>query len=284
MNNLSKKIKQILGNKNTVTVIGVLLCILVLYVGYNARINQKTKLVKVYYAKETIQPKTKITEEMIGTTELPEAFLTGEYYKKLSDIEGKYSNYNSIIPEGSLFYTAQVVKKDELPDSVLYDIEKNNTISYVKTDVERSYGNIIMPSNYVDIYVKMTNNDGKVVYGKYMENLKVLSVKTGDGQDVFENTDTVRTPSYIYFAMPEAEYLTFTMLKYLQEEKEESFIEIVIVPNGTEYEDTPSVKVSGQYITNYIMDNIEKIDYQDELFQEYLTKVAENLNQLKQNN
>ena len=284
MNNLSKKIKQILGNKNTVTVIGVLLCILVLYVGYNARINQKTKLVKVYYAKETIQPKTKITEEMIGTTELPEAFLTGEYYKKLSDIEGKYSNYNSIIPEGSLFYTAQVVKKDELPDSVLYDIEKNNTISYVKTDVERSYGNIIMPSNYVDIYVKMTNNDGKVVYGKYMENLKVLSVKTGDGQDVFENTDTVRTPSYIYFAMPEAEYLTFTMLKYLQEEKEESFIEIVIVPNGTEYEDTPSVKVSGQYITNYIMDNIEKIDYQDELFQEYLTKVEENLNQLKANN
>lgn len=284
MNNLSKKIKQILGNKNTVTVIGVLLCILVLYVGYNARINQKTKLVKVYYAKETIQPKTKITEEMIGTTELPEAFLTGEYYKKLSDIEGKYSNYNSIIPEGSLFYTAQVVKKDELPDSVLYDIEENNTISYVYTDVERSYGNIIMPTNYIDIYVKMTNSDGKIIYGKYMENLKVLSVKTSDGQDVFENTDTVRTPSYIYFAMPEAEYLTFTMLKYLQEEREESFIEIVIVPNGTEYEDAPSIKVSGKYITDYIMDNIEKIDYQDELFQEYLTKVEENLNQLKANN
>lgn len=284
MNNLSKKIKKILGNKNTVTIIGVLLCILVLYVGYNMRINEKTKLVRVYYAKETIQPKTKITREMIGTTELPEAFLTGEYYKNLSDIEGKYSNYNSIIPAGSLFYTAQVIKKDELPDSVLYDIEKDNTISYVRTDVERSYGNIIMPGNYVDVYVKMTNGDGKVVYGKYMENLKVLSVKNNDGQDVFENTDTVRTPSYIYFAMPEAEYLTFTMLKYLQEEKEEAFIEIVLVPNGTEYEDTPSVKVSGKYITDYIMNNIEKIDYQDELFQNYLTKVEENINQLKENN
>lgn len=281
MNNLSKSIKKILGNKNTVTVIGVLLCILVLYVGYNMRINQKTKLVKVYYAKETIQPKTKITEEMIGTTELPEAFLTGEYYKKLSDIEGRYSNYNSIIPAGSLFYTEQVVKKDELPDSVLYDIEENNTISYVKTDVERSYGNIIMPSNYVDVYVKMTNSNNNIVYGKYMENLKVLSVKTSEGLDVFENTENVRTPSYIYFAMPEAEYLTFTMLKYLQEEREESFIEIVIVPSGTEYEDTPSVKVSGKYITDYIMNNIEKIDYQDELFRNYLTKVAENINQLQ---
>ena len=281
MNNLSKSIKKILGNKNTVTVIGVLLCILVLYVGYNMRINQKTKLVKVYYAKETIQPKTKITEDMIGTTELPEAFLTGEYYKSFNDIEGKYSNYNSIIPAGSLFYTAQVVKKDELPDSVLYDIEKENTISYLRTDVERSYGNVIMPTNYVDVYVKMTNSDGKIVYGKYMENLKVLSVKTSDGQDVFDNTEEVRTPSYIYFAMPEAEYLTFTMLKYLQEEKEEAFIDIVLVPNGTEYEDTPSVKVSGKYITDYIMNNIEKIDYQDELFRSYLTKVEENINQLR---
>lgn len=281
MNNLSKSIKKILGNKNTVTVIGVLLCILVLYVGYNMRINQKTKLVKVYYAKETIQPKTKITEDMIGTTELPEAFLTGEYYKSFNDIEGKYSNYNSIIPAGSLFYTAQVVKKDELPDSVLYDVEKDSTISYVKTDVEKSYGNVIMPSNYVDVYVKMTNGNGDIVYGKYMENLKVLSVKTSDGQDVFDNTENVRTPSYIYFAMPEAEYLTFTMLKYLQEEKEEAFIDIVLVPNGTEYEDTPSVKVSGKYITDYIMNNIEKIDYQDELFRSYLTKVEENINQLR---
>ena len=281
MNNLSKTIKKVLGNKNTVTIIGVLLCIIVLYVGYNMRINQKTKLVKVYYATETIQPKTQITEDMIGTTELPETFLTGEYYKNYSDIEGKYSNYNSIIPAGSLFYTAQVVKKDELPDSVLYDIEKENTISYLRTDVERSYGNIIMPTNYVDVYVKMTNSDGKIVYGKYMENLKVLSVKTSDGQDVFDNTEEVRTPSYIYFAMPEAEYLTFTMLKYLQEEKEEAFIEIVLVPSGTEYEDTPSVKVSGKYITDYIMNNIEKIDYQDELFRSYLTKVEENINQLR---
>ena len=282
MNNLSKSIKRILGNKNTVTVIGVLLCILVLYIGYNMRINEKTKLVEVYYAKETIQPKTKITEEMIGTIELPAAFLTGEYYKNYNDIEGRYSNYNSVIPKGSLFYTELVVKKDELPDSILYDLEENSTISYIKTDVERSYGNIIMPNNYVDIYVKMLNNDNNVVYGKYMENLKVLSVKTNDGLNVFENTETKRLPSYIYFAMPEAEYLTFSMLKYLQEEREESYIEIVIVPSGTNYEETPSVEVTGKYITDYIMNNIERIDYQDELFQNYLTKVEENVNRLKE--
>ena len=30
------------------------------------------------------------------------------------------------------------------------------------------------------------------------------------------------------------------------------------------------------------MNNIEKIDYQDELFQNYLTKVEENVNRLKE--
>ena len=45
-NNLSK----ILKNKNTVTILGVVICLVILYVGYSIRINQKTALVEVYYA------------------------------------------------------------------------------------------------------------------------------------------------------------------------------------------------------------------------------------------
>ena len=60
-NNLSK----ILKNKNTVTILGVVICLVILYVGYSIRINQKTALVEVYYANQTIQPKTKITADMV---------------------------------------------------------------------------------------------------------------------------------------------------------------------------------------------------------------------------
>ena len=67
MNGLNKFLK----NKNTVTILGVLACLVILYAGYTMRINKKTALVDVYYANQTIQPKTKITEEMVSKTSVP---------------------------------------------------------------------------------------------------------------------------------------------------------------------------------------------------------------------
>ena len=49
-------------------------CLIILYAGYTMRINAKTALVDVYYAKETIQPKTLITEDMISKTSVPVVF------------------------------------------------------------------------------------------------------------------------------------------------------------------------------------------------------------------
>ena len=105
MNNLSNSLKKFIGNKNTVTIIGVVLCFVILYVGYNAGINQKVRLTEVPYANQTIQPRTEITANMISKMSVPASFLVGSYYRSSEDIVGKYSNYNTIIAEGSLFYT-----------------------------------------------------------------------------------------------------------------------------------------------------------------------------------
>ena len=67
MNNLSNSMKKFLGNKNTVTILGVLLCIVILIVGYNRTINSQIKLTQVPYATQTIQPKTLITSDMVGS-------------------------------------------------------------------------------------------------------------------------------------------------------------------------------------------------------------------------
>ena len=116
MNNLKASMKKFLGNKNTVTILGVILCLVILYIGYNYRINSKVELVQVPYAKETIQPRTYITQSMIGTMNVPKSFLVGKYYTRTENIVGKYSNYNTIIAEGSLFYTDLVVSNEDLPD------------------------------------------------------------------------------------------------------------------------------------------------------------------------
>ena len=74
-------------NKKVITIIALLLGIgAILFVGYNIRINQKTALVTVYYANQTIQPKTKITEDMVSRTQVPKSFILGDYYKNYENI------------------------------------------------------------------------------------------------------------------------------------------------------------------------------------------------------
>ena len=207
-----KGLNKFLKNKNTVTILGVLACLAILFVGYNIRINQKTALVTVYYAKQTIQPKTKITEEMVSRTQVPESFIKGNYYKNYNDIIGKYSNYNTMIAEGSIFYSDLLTSEEELPDAILYNINEGERLSSLKVNTETTYGNAIMPSNMVDLYVKLIDDGGKVVYGEFFENIEVLGVKDSNGNNVFENTEEQRTPAFLYFSLPEAKYLMFTAL------------------------------------------------------------------------
>ena len=122
MNNVKTAIRRFFTNKNTVTIIGVLLGIVILYVGYNYRINSQINPTSVPYATQRIKPKTKITSEMIGTIEVPPAMLKGDPIMDSSQIVGRYANADTVIPQGSLFYKGSVVEKDELPDSIIYDL------------------------------------------------------------------------------------------------------------------------------------------------------------------
>ena len=273
-NNLSK----ILKNKNTVTILGVVICLVILYVGYSIRINQKTALVEVYYANQTIQPKTKITADMVSKTQVPAAFIKGNYYKNYDDIVGKYSNYNTMIANGSIFYTDLLIEEDSLPDAALQKIEDGDKLVSYRVDTESTYGNSLMPGNLVDVYVKILNTDGKIVYGKLMEQVEILAVKDVDGKNVFDSTDEVLIPAYLYFGLPENKYLLFSALNYIKEELKEYNIEIVFVPNTMSYEDKTAVQVSSTYLYNYIVRNIQKIDNQEDLYNNLINEMEQSEN------
>lgn len=270
-NNLSK----ILKNKNTVTILGVVICLVILYVGYSIRINQKTALVEVYYANQTIQPKTKITADMVSKTQVPASFIKGSYYKNYDDIVGKYSNYNTMIANGSIFYTDLLIEEDSLPDAALQKIEDGDKLVSYRVDTESTYGNSLMPGNLVDVYVKILNTDGKIVYGKLMEQVEVLAVKDVDGKNVFDSTEEVLVPAYLYFGLPENKYLLFSALNYIKEELKEYNIEIVFVPNTMSYEDKTAVQVSSTYLYNYIVRNIQKIDNQEDLYNNLINEIEQ---------
>lgn len=275
MANLS--INKFLKNKNTVTILGVIVCLIILYAGYSMRINAKTALVDVYYANQTIQPKTLITEEMVSKTSVPESFILGTYYKNYNDIVGKYSNYNTIIASGSLFYSDLLVEEENLPDAILYDVNEGERVVSFPVTMESTYGNAIMPGNKVDVYVKLINERNEIVYGKFYEKVDILGVKDSSGKNVFESTEETRVPAFVYFSLTEAKYLLFSSLQYIQDYYGEYQIEIALVPNTVDFdaESATATEVTSDYLYDFTLNKISQIDDQRELYNELVNEMEQ---------
>ena len=270
------KFSNFLKNKNTVTILGVILIILIIYIGYTMRINQEIKPVDVYYALDTIQPKTLITDDMIGVMSVPKNFIKGSYYANYSDIVGKYSNYNTMIAAGSIFYKDLLIEENNLPDAVLYDINAGERLVTFPVTMETTYGNSIMPESLVDVYVKMVQDNGKIVYGEFFNKVKILGVKDASGNNVFESTESTKTPAYVYFSLPENKYLLFSALNYIGNEYSAYSIEVVLVPNTIKYEsDVLATEVSSSDLYRFVIDEIRTIDSQTELYNRLLNEIEQ---------
>lgn len=252
MKNLMFNVKKFLANKNTVTVLGVFLGVLVLYFGYNYRVQQAIKPERIPYALTTIQPRQKITEDMVGYADVPPAMIMGSVIKSANLIIGKYANYNTMIPEGSLFFDNTIISAADLPDSAFIDIPDGYVPFSLPVTVESTYGNSIFPGNYINIYLKALDDEGKIMVGKLVENIKVLDVKDSSGKHVFENTDEERTSSNIIFAVPEELNLLLRKAYYLKDTTEVA-AELIPVPNTESYTgEVGAINITSQYLKTYL--------------------------------
>ena len=214
----------------------------------NYRINSKVELVQVPYARETIQPRTYIKKDMIGTMNVPKSFLVGNYYTNINSIVGKYSNYNTIIAKGSLFYSDLVVSGDELPDSAFADVPEGYTVINYPVTIASTYANSMAPGSHINIYYKSLNDNGEVMFGKFISNIEVLDVKDSSGQHVFENSDETRTPAYMLFAVPEETHLLLRKALYLDDYD----VELILIPNTATLTEKDTVTVSSHDIEEFI--------------------------------
>ena len=259
MNNLIVGFKKFLTNKNTVTVIGVLAAIVILYIGYNMRINQAITPITVPYALEEINPGVQITEDMVGTKEIPQSMSDGTILTDTADVIDMYSNADSVIPEGSLFYTRSVVSREQLPGSIILDYPRGYVLYNLDVDMASTYSNSIYPGNYIDIYLKVQNvvdpnnpaasGDDRIMVGKLLENVKVIAVYDSDGNNVFANLDEKTTPAQIIFAVPEEYHILLRKASFLRAYESE----IIPVPTAESLEDEPGdVNLSSEDLKNFI--------------------------------
>lgn len=259
MGELANKLKKITSNKNTVTVFGILLAIIVIYLAYVMRVNAAVSPISVPYAKEQIPPGTQITSEYVGTRDVPPAMLKGKVIRNSQSVINKYSSANTVIPQGSLFYESAVVEKEQVPTNVILEYPSGYVLYNMEVTTQSTYGNSIYPGNYIDIYLKavdklsndglMTSNADRVMLGRLLENVKILAVKDGAGQAVFADLDERKTPSMIVFAVPEEYYILLKKAEYLSRYDST----LIPVPTNESLKDKPgNLKLTSETLKDWI--------------------------------
>ena len=63
------------------------------------------------------------------------------YYRNYNDIVGKYSNYNTMIAEGSLFYSDLLIEEENLPDAMFYDVNEGESVADLFLSVAQEFEN-----------------------------------------------------------------------------------------------------------------------------------------------
>lgn len=258
MNNLLVSIRRFFKNKNTVTILGVLVILVLLYWGYSSTVNSAVQPVKVPVAATTIQPRTEITADMIKTVEVPSIIVNKNVYRSQAALLGKYTAVNTVIPEGSMFYFQTVIDKKDLPDSSFVEVGTGKIPYLFSVNLESSFVNSIYPGNKIDIYMKAEDESRKVMIGKLIADLEVVAVKDSNGKDVFENTEEDRQAAYFIFGLDEEIHILLRKATYL------SGVELIPVPHGGAVDSEGETRVSTEYLRNYINAHTVMLEGQEE--------------------
>ena len=269
MNNLMDSVKRFFKNKNTVTILGVIVILVLLYVGYSTQINSAVNPISIPVASRNIQPRKLITDDMITMIDVPIISVSDNVIRNKSLIVGKYSNINTMIPSGSMFFKETVIDAKDLPDAAFVELEKDQIAYSFPVNMVSTYGNSIMPGNNIDIYMKVGDgNDEKVMIGKLLNNIKVLAVKDSSGRAVFENTDETRTPSMMIFGLKEKMWLLLSKASYLGNQG----VELFPVPHSGKVKSDGATEVSTKQLEDYI--NAHAVDIPTSSDVDDLTPVA----------
>jgi len=232
MGNLLVPFKKFLSNKNTITILGVLIGIVVLYLGYNWRVTKSVQPVMIPYSNVTMLAGTKITEDVIGYTSVPKDTISkmGNIITDVSRITGMLVAYDGKIAQNSFFFSDNLIAEEDMPDSVFSGIPDGYTIYNMKVSSETTYGNSIFPGDSIDLYMSTTDqeDEGKLVYGRFIKSIQVLAVKDSNGKNAFADKDNPTDSALLLFAVPEKLFL-------LLKKSEKLGIQLEPIPRNESY-------------------------------------------------
>lgn len=259
----NSQLKRLLGNKNTVTLLGILICIGTLVAGYNYRINKAIDPSTIPFAKESIPARTFITSKMIGNIKVSSDYVNvaSNLVKSSEEVIGKYSTYKTTIPAGSLFYTDMLLTAEQMPDAGFANIDDGYTIYGLAVTQETTYSNSISAGDYIDLYLQADDGEDeeqskdekkKAIFGLFIESIRVLAVKDSQGNNIIKHGVANGTPAELLFAVDEENYL----LLYDAQQLGITIVPVLHNANYTKQNSDANTRVSSSYLRQYITDQI----------------------------
>jgi hypothetical protein len=245
-------IKRFVGNKNVVTILGIALCIGILVLGYFIRVNNSVTTTSIPFAKKELSARNIIGDGDVGNVRISQSYVTGagNVITSAQEVYGKAVAYYSNIPAGSLFYSTSIMDPEELPNASFKDIGQGNTIFSLTVDNNKTYSNSIRPGDYIDLYMSTDDpfNEGSVVFGCFIESIRVLGVKNDFGKNILKNGTNYGSPNQLLFSVDNEYFLLL---------KDAEFLDIDLVPvlhNAayTQKGTKESTKVSSEYLRSII--------------------------------
>ena len=242
--------KRLFGNKGVVTIIAMIVCIVIIFFAYKYRVDKEIQARTVPYARVDIPARAEITEDMVGTVKVASSMITSTVITNKANIIGKFVNYNTMIPAGSLFYSPSVTTWENMPDSAWTNIYNEYTIFSLNVNNNTTYGNSIYPGDKIDLYYR-TYKSGKLVFGKLIEGIEVLAVKDRDGSHIFKKSADQKDASALIFSVPEDLHILLRQATYI------NGAELIPVPRNADY--NPTTNVKSDYLRSLIKEQAKDI-------------------------
>lgn len=282
MGNFGIAFKKFITNKNTVTVIGIIIILLLLYWGYDSTVKKSVNPVNVPVAKDRITSEHLITYDDIDYKKVSRVVLGDNVLTNAAAIVGMYTNINVTIPKGSMFYSEWLIKEEDVPGKWIekVDFANGEEAYYFNTNNIKTLGNSVLPNSYIDIYMKALDENDTLMVGKLLENIQVLAVHDSNGHNVFSDSANIGSTSYLGFALSHDYYILLQKAERLSS----LGIELILAPQGVTpqvTDDENTVFVGSETLRDYIDANTVMLD--DEHI-EVKPEVEENNNSTNQAN
>lgn len=253
MNNFAITFKKVITNKNTITIIGILVILALLYWGYSSTVKKSVDPINIPVAAHRLLSEQKITNDDISYQKVSQVVVGSNVIRNASEIVGKYTNLNVTIPEGSMFYSEWLTTINNLPGKWIeaVDFANGEEAYYYHTDIVETLGNSVLPGSYIDIYMTAEDENGNLMFGKLLENIKILAVHDGGGKNIFYDASNIGSPSYLGFALSHDLYILLNKAERLGGYG----IELILAPQGVtpqKVSEGNTVLVGSETLRDYI--------------------------------